>query len=284
MLVAVTGSEGFLGRQLVAAFRDVGVQCRTMDVEPSHDPHHICGDVRSAADTARVCDGVDVVIHCAGPLIVNTHRDVLRAQTVQLQGTLAVIEAARFTRAAVVLISSVSVYDGYDANDAVDEDSPLVLSRTSDFGALKIVAEDLVTRAARYDRLDAAIVRLGSMYGSTGGTNAAAEFWRDAQLGRDILVWGSGARISQPTLVEDVARCLVQWRGLLGGCWNLVASERLDTLTIATAIAERWGVQVRLEPNHHEPKSLPYVSASRATNELGWRPRSILSWIREAGH
>jgi UDP-glucose 4-epimerase len=284
MLVTVTGSEGFLGRRLVAACRAVGVQCRTIDVKPSHAHDHICGDVRSAADARRACDGADVVIHGAGPLLVNTHRDVLGAQAVQLQGTMAVIEAARRARAAVVLISSVSVYDAYDATDTVSEDSPLSLTATSDFGALKIVAEDLVTRATAHSRLDAAIIRLGSMYGSAGGTNAAAAFWRDARLGRDIVVWGNGSRLSQPTFVEDVARCLMQWRALLGGAWNLVSPEQLDTLTIATAIAERWGVQVRLEPGRREPKSLPYVSADRATNELRWRPQSILSWIQAAGH
>ncbi|TAJ70879.1 MAG: SDR family NAD(P)-dependent oxidoreductase [Phenylobacterium sp.] len=72
-LAAVTGATGFLGRQIVRALAVDGWRVRVLSRRDPIDPlwrevtpEVVIGDLGDEAALARLCDGADVVIHCAG--------------------------------------------------------------------------------------------------------------------------------------------------------------------------------------------------------------------------
>jgi nucleoside-diphosphate-sugar epimerase len=72
-LVAVTGATGFLGRHLVAALAEDGWRVRVLARrDPVHplwrgfQPEAVIGALEDEAALARLCDGVQAVVHAAG--------------------------------------------------------------------------------------------------------------------------------------------------------------------------------------------------------------------------
>jgi nucleoside-diphosphate-sugar epimerase len=133
--IAVTGVGGLIGRALVAALRSdpgevtrvVGLDVRVPDVDatrgPALDLHAI--DVRDPA-LAGLLDGVDVLVHLAFQF--DPIRDLDEMRSINVDGTLAVLEAARAAGVSrVIYLSSVLAYDPAAPTDAdaLTETSPL---------------------------------------------------------------------------------------------------------------------------------------------------------------
>src|ERR1700744_4670492 len=66
MIVLVTGSEGFVGKNLVAALKAKAVNVHTIDIVPGLGGNHHVADIKSKQIIDCIPDGTDVIIHLAG--------------------------------------------------------------------------------------------------------------------------------------------------------------------------------------------------------------------------
>ncbi len=174
MKALVTGANGFLGRHVVAALLERGVQVRAMvrpaarleslDWPASVEVHR--ADLRSSRDLERAFDGVDVLVHLAAA--VTGGEDAQFAATVV--GTERLLEAmARTGCRRVVLASSFSVYDWSAIRGTLDEQSPVEplpdLYERDGYSISKSWQERVTRRACAAHGWDLTVLRPGFIWG-----------------------------------------------------------------------------------------------------------------------
>jgi CDP-glucose 4,6-dehydratase len=298
--VLVTGHTGFKGRWLVLWLARLRAEVTGFALpadERSHwiqlglDVPTVIGDVR---DCGAVRDVVresrpDIVFHLAAqPLVRFSYNQPLETWSVNVVGTLAVLDACRLQGVrAVVVVTSDKCYDlgaahgPYRENDRLGGHDP--------YSASKAAAELVVSsyRRSFFDGPDApavASVRAGNAIG--GGDWALDRIVPD--VARAVLrrhpVEVRLPRATRPWQhVLDPLRgyLMVGERLLLGdrdaaSAWNFGPSsdESHTVLELLECLREFWpGVEVRCSeaPHVHEAARLA-LDSRKAYRELAWRP------------
>lgn len=194
MRIVVTGAAGFLGRMVVEAIdraetmmldgaerrvsailavdiaaeplSDLAAQCRRV--------HPLAGGLTDPAVLSRIAsDAPDLVIHLAAVVSGQAEADWDLGMSVNLAGTVALIEACRQMPRAPVLIfsSSVAVFSCAD-NDTIT-DSALPAPRSS-YGTQKLMGELLVRDATRRGFVRGRSLRFPTISIRPGAPNKAA--------------------------------------------------------------------------------------------------------------
>src|SRR5256886_16413203 len=163
--VAVIGSAGELGSDLVALLRESG---RDKVVALSHRDIEVANprSVRSALGAVRP----DILINCAAFVRVDDCEDQPEtAFLVNAVGALYVAQACRESNALCVYISTDYVFDGQKGAPSHEEDCPHPLNV---YGASKLAGETLVKQACPRSL----VVRIASVFGSTGARSKGGNF------------------------------------------------------------------------------------------------------------
>jgi 2-alkyl-3-oxoalkanoate reductase len=209
MKALVTGANGFLGRHVVRALLDRGIEVRAL-VRPAARleglgwPSSVDvfrADLRTSRALPRAFEGVDVLLHLAA--VVSGGEDAQFAGTVA--GTERLLQAmAASACQRLVLCSTFSVYNYSAVSGTLDEDSPL--HQASDLYARdgytisKWWQERVTRRFADKYGWDLTVLRPGFIWGRDHGYLAAL----GQQFGRHHLVIGPLTRIPM-THVENCA-------------------------------------------------------------------------------
>jgi nucleoside-diphosphate-sugar epimerase len=181
-LIAVTGAGGFIGAHACRHLSTQGFRIRRL-LGP-RDSNQIGGgdlgydarfDIIDVALLSELFSGVNTVVHVAGPPSVRSSFDEpAQFARTHVEGTAAVLEAARKSDVKrIVYISSAEVY-GRRADERLKEEHPL--EARSPYGAAKIGAEQMVRAFSHAYGLDALILRPFSVYGP--GMSVHSLVWR----------------------------------------------------------------------------------------------------------
>jgi nucleoside-diphosphate-sugar epimerase len=182
MKIIVTGGGGFLGSRVIRALLAQsgvpafdGIVAVDLAPCPVEDPRvtSVTGDIADPAFARRVM-GPDTagVIHLAAVLSGQSEQDFDLGMRVNVDGTRALLEAARATGHAprFVFASSVAVFGG--EMPAVVPDSMAVLPSSS-YGAEKAIGELLVNDYSRKGFIDGRACRLPTIVVRPGKPNSA---------------------------------------------------------------------------------------------------------------
>lgn len=187
LTLVITGAGGFVGRHTVAAARARGHAVLAMVRREASIPREWRGDTgikpivldlgdAAAEDLATHLSGTDAVIHATAGMGGNDAghaRDTI-GPTEVLLAALAVLAdgpgAARASLPKLVLVSSLSVYDGQalPAGSVLDEGAPLEAHpQTRDaYCRAKLAQEALCREAAGAIGFDLAVLRPGAIFGA----------------------------------------------------------------------------------------------------------------------
>jgi len=148
LVVAITGSQGYVGRHIARAVVAAGYEVISFD---RHKP--IAGDWQfyelSHSPDSRLLRGVDVVVHCAYDMSLTRASDIAR---VNVGGTRQLVAAAANSGARFCFLSSMSAYAG----------------TRQLYGRAKLASElDVLSQQGQ-------VVRLGLVYGLDEGGMIAA--------------------------------------------------------------------------------------------------------------
>lgn len=160
--VLVTGGTGFIGREIIAAYRKRGVTA--VGVSRSGDEKNgvVAGDVSDPAPWAHHMDGCDIVHHTAALVSLVESREA--AWTVNVKGTQKLLnEAAKRGVKRFVYMSSVAAM-GFESADGADESWPLMPNGNT-YTDSKIAAEHTCLAAHAAGKIAVTIVRPGDVYG-----------------------------------------------------------------------------------------------------------------------
>ena len=299
MLWAISGGAGFLGLHLARRLLDEGYEVRTLDAVPLEDPglessvEELRGDVRAAADAARLAAGADVLVHAAAALPIQASREAIRS--VNVEGTAVTLAAALEAGVGrAILISSTAVY-GIPKVHPLREDAPLV--GVGHYGESKIEAERVAAEAGRRG-LDVVVLRPKTFIGPErlGVFEILFDWIRE---GRRIPILGGGSNRYQLLAVEDLvdATLAAGEAGVAGETFNVGATEFGTVRSDLEALIAHAGSGSRLRPVPARPAELAlrvlelarlsplaewhyrtahrdsYVDVSKAQRLLGFSPR-----------
>ena len=197
--VAVIGSTGQLGREVVRAMEESGAH---VVVSLGHDAVE-CTDQKSVRE-ALIGARPDVVVNCAAFVRVDECEDRPReALEVNAVGALHVARVSAELDALCVYVSTDYVFPGDRSGSYTEEDRPGPINV---YGLTKLAGEYLVQQACpRW-----LIVRLASLFGKTGargkGGNFVETVLNRARAGEGLRVVDD-VRMS-PTYAVDAARAL----------------------------------------------------------------------------
>jgi dihydroflavonol-4-reductase len=157
MLAFVTGATGFVGSHVARALAAQGADLRLL-IRSSSDLRNIqelqaeqvVGDLRDPASLKKAVAGCDVIFHVAADyrLWVRDPDDMYRSN---VEGTKAILEAARENKVRRVLYTSSVATMGFQSNGHLaNEESPVSLARMiGPYKRSKFMAEELAIQAGR---------------------------------------------------------------------------------------------------------------------------------------
>ncbi len=299
--VFVTGANGFIGRALLARYRELGAETRGMDVAADPERNVVAGDIGSSGPWQKHAAGCELVINTAAVVSNSAPPELYRRITVG--GVRRALDAAVAGGARrFVQISSCGAYGWHHGPDP-DEKTPITTLSGNSYQDAKAASEHPALAAHAAGEVACTIIRPGDVYGpdSRPWVLIPLELMRKGMF----LLPARGRGILSPIYIDDLVDGIVLAAGLdagsgqifnLTGGQKVVAEEffahhmrwagksgrpRSFSTPTAIAIAETARLLFRLLGKHTEAnrQSMLMLSKSesfsieKARTLLGYEPR-----------
>ena len=297
MRVLITGACGFVGSFTAAHFarqgHDVtGLDLKARPLDPRHEVPPIrlveadirdFARVRAAAEECRA----EGIVHAAAVIRQDLGAaDPVGSYRVNVDGTVAVLEAARALGARVVYVATATLYGIHPDLHPLSEDEPP--DPVGVYDATKLMAETMVLTYYKVFGLDTVSVRPGYVWGpgaSTGG------YFLDQVWAGQAVELPSGADLPMDmTYVRDLADGIhraMTVRPVAHRIFNISSGMQRTRGEVAEAVSRRVpGAHITLGPGVPPGAHLRGPSRlDRARAELGYEPRFTLEsgmddWLR----
>ncbi|MFN8596248.1 MAG: NAD-dependent epimerase/dehydratase family protein [Anaerolineae bacterium] len=219
MRFLVTGGAGFLGATLANRLANAGHTVRVLDDLTTGDPSRLNpsilftrGDVADVPKLWTLLQDMDCVYHLAAR--VSVPESVLYPReynSVNVGGTVAVMEAIRDAGVKrVVLASSGAIY-GTQTHQPVHED--LAPNPDSPYAVSKLAAEHYVRTIGSLWKIETVILRIFNAYGPGQQLPAShapviPQFLKQALTGGSLVTFGDGRQTRDFVYVDDVIDAL----------------------------------------------------------------------------
>lgn len=282
--VLVTGGAGFVGSHLVDALvqeNDVRILDDFSTGKRSNVNEAatlIEGDIRDSETLDRATENVDLIFHEAGVVSVQQSvEEPMRANEVNLDATLALLERARDLDARVVLASSCAIY-GQPTEVPISEDEPF--SPSSPYGLQKSALDHYARLYEELYGLETVALRYFNIYGprqSSGHYSGVISiFKRQATNGDPITVDGDGEQTRDFVHVDDVVRAnlLAATTEHVGEAYNIGTGDSVTIRELAETIRDVSSSSSDIVHADPRPGDIDESEAdiSKAVEKLGYEP------------
>lgn len=302
MRALVTGGAGFIGSNLVDALLEGGAEVLALDDLSTGRRRNLGralagggafveADIRDAAAIDDAFDGFgpDRVFHLAAQADVRKAvADPAFDATVNVLGTITVLEAARRHSAPVVFASTGGAIYGEGEGRALpfDERQP-ALPETA-YGASKLGGEVYLGLYRRLHGLPGVALRFANVYGPRqdphGEAGVVAIFCGLLREGAALRVFGDGEQTRDYVYVGDVVAAIIAAERRLGGGaavegpYNVGTGIETSVLDLARRLGAATGVEAEVE--HHPARrgevQRVSIDPTAARDDLGWTPATDL--------
>lgn len=297
MRVLVTGGAGFIGSHLTDAFLANGDEVTVLDdlsrgrlgrLAPSVPVHKVgitdAGRLRSVVERVRP----ELICHLAAQIDVRVSVDAPADDaTINIVGTVNVLEAARLTGARVLFASTGGAIYGADAAvPSSEEERP---GPEAPYGTAKYCAEQYLDLYNRLHGTAHAGLRLANVYGPrqdpAGEAGVVGMFCGRAVRGERPRVFGDGSQTRDYVYVTDVAAAfLAAARHGRAGIWNIGTGRETSVLDLIELLSRAAGRPLDPEFAPARPGEVlrSALTVERAREDLGWTARTdIADGVRE---
>lgn len=278
MKVFVTGSESFVGRELIKQCLGEGIEVSGCDVtnKKSQDYDFHQADIRSKELLDFIPEGLDAVIHLAA---IARDKDCkanpVLCYDVNLSGTINVADSARAKNARQIIFASTEwVYGPFEPGETKNEDTeidPTILD--SDYAFSKMLCEIVLKERFKISSIPTTILRFGIIYGPRLPAGSAADsLFIDVATKDEIKVncLKTGRHFVH---VSDIASGIVKSFGLPGfNTINLVGDHLItlgEVIETSKKILGRNPKVIEVNPSNVNERRL---ENPRAKELLSWSP------------
>lgn len=264
--VLVTGSSGFLGRNVVDFFQEQNYEVIPFDKTDGKD---IMDDSALKKDLLKI----DYVLHLAavGDVYLAAKNPKLAA-TIGVAGTANLIHVANQLKNVkkIIYVSTWEVYgepeyQPLDENHPCNPDHPYSISK---------YAGELMVKS-KLNNIPWVILRLGSAYGPNMRSNAVIPlFINKAINGEEITIARKGNQIRQFTHAVDIAKALMLAceKPVKNEVFNIVSAQKQTIKQIAELVKSKIDVKIKYGPKRKGDVPPAEVSSAKARKILGWEP------------
>lgn len=287
MRAIVTGGAGFIGSHMVDLLLDEGFEVIVIDNlrggRLENLKHHEGRaqwsfhelDVCHLESDTSVMRGADYVFHFAGiGDIVPSIERPLEYMRVNVNGTLAVLEAARRAQVRKVVYAASSSCYGIASEVPTPETAPI--QPEYPYALSKYLGECAVLHWGKVYRLPVASMRIFNAYGPRARTSGAygsvfGVFLAQKLNGRPFTVVGDGTQKRDFIYVTDVARAFL--RVAESDCVNEVFNVGAGNPTSVNRIVELLGGDAVHVPKRPGEPDCTHADITKARRLLAWEPR-----------
>jgi UDP-glucose 4-epimerase len=276
--VLVTGGAGFIGANLCRHLvgDDQVDEVRVLDDLSTGRADNIegldldmrIGDLADPALMTAAASGVDAIVHLgARPSVPRSIQDPMASHHANVNGTVAVLEAARAAGTPVVYASSSSVYGD---TEVLPKHEGLPVAPRSPYAAGKLAGEAYALAYQHAYGLPVLALRFFNVYGPLQAADhdyaAVVPRFVDAALaGRPLQVHGDGRQSRDFTFVDTVVAVLAA-AATTGRCAegpvNLAFGTRTDLLDLIARLEAVLGHEVEVEHTDPRPGDVRHSTAS----------------------
>ena len=300
--VLVTGGAGFIGSNIVVRLVREGKSVTVLDnfssgyrvnLEPFPSVRIIEGDVRDAATVERAVKSSDVIFHLAAS--VGNKRsidDPLSDASVNVLGTLNILEAARKAGVKKIVVSSSAGIFGELKTLPIREDHPV--EPDSPYGCTKLCEEKLSLAYSKLYPMEVVCLRYFNVYGPNqrydAYGNAIPIFVFRMLKGETIYIYGDGEQTRDFVHVDDVVNANMLAASVEGvsGAFNIASGTRITVNRLVGLIMGYGSTTSVVDHTDRRPGDVLHSLAdiSFAREKLGFNPavgieeglRSYISW------
>ena len=276
MKIFITGSESFVGRELVSQCEQKEIEVFGVDLAGSSKPNCYQADIRSKDIVDKIPEGVDAIVHLAAlSKDTDCKNRGYECFDINVMGTLNLIEAAEKKGARqFIFASSEWVYDNCSKDEVKNEESFInIANHTSEYALSKLVSEANLRQKYQYGFCPTVILRFGIIYGPREEGWSAVESLFHALRTKDEVTVGSLKTGRHFIHVSDIASGIIKSIGLDG--YDIINLEG-DILITLGDIIETGGKILNKNPKIKESSpastSVRRVSNAKAKKLLQWQP------------
>lgn len=298
MKILVTGGCGFIGSHLVDQLLvNPKNQVVVFDSKPPLEEvkdkiGHIRSNILNSKELLRGFRGIDYVYHLAAIADVNdVYQRPFDAGLVNTQGTLNVLEAARFNQVKRVILASTDWVYSNCPEEMVDEETRLCRPAHL-YTVTKIAAEYYCHSYWKLYSLPFTILRYGIPYGPRARKGGVIfNFVKRGLEKKPLLIHGSGSQFRQFIYVEDLAEGNIAALSekARNRIYNLDGAKKITIREIAETVQKIIpGSQIKHVKERPGDPFGKSVSIERVKKELSWLPttsfeeglRKYLNWYK----
>lgn len=290
--IFITGGAGFIGSNVAKLFSEKNFQVTVYDnlssgyLENIHDLSDVIfvkGDILDKDYLISASEKHDVIIHMAANIgNLKSINDPSFDSTVNIIGTLNVLEAAKRNKIKKIVYSSSAAIFGELLYQPIDEKHPL--EPDSPYGVSKLAAEKHCLWFGRHNDIKVVALRYFNVYGVNQRYDSYGNvipIWAKLMLeSKPIIIFDDGDQTRDFINVKDVASAnyLATINENVEGYFNLGSGKSITINHLAEIMNRVFGVEserIYLPKRQGEVRHC-IADISKASSLLEFRPRTVM--------
>ena len=273
MKIFITGSESFVGKELVSQCLKNGIEVAGIDLIdlPSQKYEYKKMDVRSQEISDIMPVNTDAIIHLAAvSRESDCKKDLKNCFDVNAGGTINIIDAAIKNKAHNFIFASSEWV--YGESEAVKKETDQTLNTSSPYALSKIIGECALRQRYEESKMNVVVLRFGIIYGPRKNNWAAVESLFNSVATKDTVEVGSLKTGRNFIHVSDIASGIISSLRLPGfNIINLAGSQLITLGDILDESCKILGRHLKII-DQGKPSVVRSISNQKAKEILNWEP------------
>ena len=282
MKIIITGSESFIGKEIIRQCKDKEIEIIGIDViekENSEFEYHKI-NITEQEIINVIPENVDVIIHLAA-----LSRDpdckgkAFKCFQNNVMGTLNLMNCAKEKNVKqFIFASSEWVYDQFEENQSKNEEAPInALSLTSEYALSKLTSEINLKQEYQNGFCDVSILRFGIIYGPRKNNWSAVESICSQVKNKSEIEVGSLKNGRRFIHVSDIVKGIMKSIGLKGCNTINLAGDKIVTIDDLIKVGEKfYDKKIKIIEKNTNEKNIRNPSNKKAKTLLNWNPEISL--------
>jgi len=202
MNILITGSEGFVGNNLVKGLSQKHTIYTSDQLDSSNHENYTQCDITNYDSVDKVVKDVDAIIHLTAHSLVSSLDGSITNGRVNIIGLLNLLECCRKNSVSKVIFTSASSLVGEPQSSHVTENHP-AKPKTA-YGITKLTSEHYLRLYNELYNINYTVFRFFNIYGPFQKNGLIPSIFNKIRNNEPITIFGKGDQIRDYVYIEDV--------------------------------------------------------------------------------